>query len=225
MKFDPPPSPIRCARTSPEPSPCSSRNARTRSSTSRGGFVSPSASAAVSTMSPDDAGWGIGAILCGHAPQALPHAPRRGLVLRRRRDAGQPGRGPAQRRGARSGGDRARRAPRHRARPRRHERAAADARDGGDRRAGWRGRVLARAPRDPGRPALRDTARRARARVRARVPRRDPERHEVSPRRVDRRALRPRSPRTRAPRRGRRLAHGCSPSSTAASTGRSSPTR
>src|SRR5918996_4644726 len=55
VKFDPPPSPIRRARTSPEPSRCSSRNARTRSSTSRGALDVPTA-ATVSTMSPDNPG-------------------------------------------------------------------------------------------------------------------------------------------------------------------------
>ena len=89
------------------------------------------------------------------------------------------------------------------------------------RRAG----VLAGAPRDPGRPALGDPGRRAPARVRPRLPRRDPERDAISPRGVDRRALRPRPSRPRAPRRRTTAGTRRWPSSTAASTARSSPTR
>ena len=98
-------------------------------------------------------------------------------------------------------------ARRDRARPRALQRPSAHARDRVHRRARHRAGVLARAPRDPGRPALGDPGGRAPARVRPRVPRRDPERDAVPPRRVDRRALRPGRPRRRAPRRRRRLGH------------------
>ena len=51
------------ARNAPDPRSCSSRNARTRSSTSSGGFTKPSEAAAVSTMSPSTASCDLGAAM------------------------------------------------------------------------------------------------------------------------------------------------------------------
>src|SRR5829696_3238929 len=51
VKFEPPPSPIRVARTRPEPSPCESRNAATRSRTTSGGRSTVVPCSRVSTTS------------------------------------------------------------------------------------------------------------------------------------------------------------------------------
>ena len=219
MKFEPPPSPIRRARTAPVPRPRSSRNARTRSRIRSGGFVRPSASAEVSTTSI------VRSYAAHESPSPVPHAPRGGVVLPRGRVSRESDGGAAERGRGRTGTRRRRGVPRHRPRPRRHERAPADARDRRHRRARSRARVVARAAGDPGRPPLGDPRGRPRARVRARVPRRDPERREVPPRGVDRRALRSGDSGSRAARRRPSAGTQRSPSATAASTGPSSRTR
>ena len=170
------------------------------------------------------------------APRLEPTSPRevrvrRRLYLMRHADvsyvdeagpAGEPGARAAHRARARAGRGRARRVRRRRARPRRLERPAAHGRDGGDRRARTRGRALARVLRVARRPARRAPARGARVALRRRSPRH--RRGRTLPRRrVARRGARPDPPRARPARRAR-VGHGPRASSTAASTGSSSPT-
>ena len=179
VKFEPPPSPIRRARTSPEPSRCSSRNARTRSSTSSGAPLRVSGSrsrlddVARRPRSRLPGRRMHRAILWRDAPAALSDAARSGVVLRSRRKALRSGEGLTHRPGSsagRGGKDSARARD---LRPRSHERASSHRGDGEDRGSEpqRRARGVARAARAPRRAAVLDSGGRARGRVRPRLPR------------------------------------------------------
>ena len=147
------------------------------------------------------------AILCADAPPPVPDAPRGGVVLRRRRPPGRPGRGLPERRGPGAGRGRTCAARGRHLRPRPRERPGPHRRDGSHRRTRRDARGVGGAAGAARRPAVRYPGRGARVRVRARVPRRRPERQALPRRRDGRRALRSPPPRARAAARGRELGH------------------
>ena len=221
MKFEPPPSPIRRARTAPAPSPCSSRKARTRSRTRSGGFVKP---VGVSRRS-------------RRRPSCDPTQPmsRRRLYLMRHAEVSyfradgspvNPAEVPLNEDGHRAGA---------RGRRRRSARSTSTAWSRAAFRERSRPRDRRARPSTPESwPELREIQGGRLSEIPADALEREfvhafrgviPNDDAVPARRVDRRALRPGPPRRRAARRRRRLAHGARRPATAASTGRSSPTR